>query len=1599
MKSLKIKAKGLIALITVIAMLAGIALPVAAMSQNDAANSGGEGLCYSLSYDDGIMSITVDSQRLYEVMKDKSITRDELGAFLPEAVVDALEGGAELSEEVISSILNSYITLDEVTAIIEDMPEEMINEFFDPELINKLIDVKALLEMLPLDRMMSNLGENSSALEELLATEGVMDVLLPKIEQAGLIEKVLEKIDLTPILNDTEIQAMLKSLIEDDIMLGKLLDVGTIKTAVNSYMMSEAVVNRLIDKGKGDLHKVFDYISTYDVSTPEGKEKHDKFIAFMESPEVIAILMEPKYIINEHVIADLIGAGMMTAKSVEQLLQTNNKHFSDFVDEEELFDSEFVNKMFTADILKPELIRAILEADKNDVVYPGEVYGEIKGLYEKAVKNGLVTADELLELGVVDTEAIKNVAATISPNTLFEKGIIIVNSEITVDEIKTDWGLTDQHIATAIYDLYGPINPEDMTQEQKEALLKKLVADHGITLEQIKMLEAVTVSFNNDALKWVLEQTGLKIEDCLKDGYIDRILAEDDLVSKITATIANNDYKDEWDAIKNAIKRSQKVESVITDSEAFIKLVEENLQDLLDYINTKDISDWLLTLKLDAKDFEGILGESVIVGGEIDHGKLLDAISHDSIVEVLDSILADSNAAKTFLGEFVAVYNPMLDEDLIFVLAGEGGRVALVNKYADIPELVSFIGASNLLGALEKIGYDLFANVDVGVILKYVDTVEIIEIAGGFESFIGMYETSDIQKLVNVIGMEKLKAFIKDNDLLAGIDKKALVNEILDYMKSNGTLKPALKEIFNVAYRFLMTKVQSIELNGTCVFSGARFDLNNILVSVLQAIPENLEDVLDNGLSFAAKVIMKDTAKEYEYGVEVVFAGEKDDLRGLLAGINDSFSFGLEVGEDGELDIDLDVVLPSAVSSIYDTLLTTEKLPEAVRNDLLKLPACELGEASELFGRIAKNGELYGVLTEKLDEIKAKAYAKIDALPSNEAVEKARAKVDELLAKISDKTQYDALVDKAASYLDKIASGRETASLLDSLYKGNGLFSGAVSVEEIDVIAIIEKVIDIPNKVEALFKNTVFTGKVSADVTLTGIYRVDFTARDGDTFTTLLSEDTSLDVLRAVTGYEGAFVTRDALTGDETVIEKMPAGDVEIFEKTPDKMYVSFEDEAGNILEANVEFPYNSPFKTIFDYAQDNLGRDGYTVNVKDTYVPDLENQTVTVVYTADIYLITWYEDETLQTPVGEPLEWSFDNIPDLETLTPPAFPARKGYVAVGWSPTLTEDSFKTAGDINVYVVWEKAEYTATFVGEGKTQTVKFTIDDILRGYITEPDVPYKYGHEGKWAAYTLDYCDITVNAEYTLKEYTATFMADGEVVGTTTFTVEDERLTEPPVPEKEGFFGRWEDYEITDSDITVNAIYTAEVPIDDGGVDGDGGDDDDDDEINPIFKWLGLLLVILIIAGGIFGHYKLAPKPEPEPEPEVAPESEPEPEPEPEAEEVVVVDEVSADEVDGLMTDSTAMSLIAFKATGAGAGPKAIVNLDAINNSFAAGETIDLAALKAKGLVPAKAKRVKILAHGKLDKALNVEADSFSVQAVKMITLTGGTVTQTVAE
>ena len=108
------------------------------------------------------------------------------------------------------------------------------------------------------------------------------------------------------------------------------------------------------------------------------------------------------------------------------------------------------------------------------------------------------------------------------------------------------------------------------------------------------------------------------------------------------------------------------------------------------------------------------------------------------------------------------------------------------------------------------------------------------------------------------------------------------------------------------------------------------------------------------------------------------------------------------------------------------------------------------------------------------------------------------------------------------------------------------------------------------------------------------------------------------------------------------------------------------------------------------------------------------------------------------------------------------------------------------------------------------------------------------------------------------------------------------------------------------------------------------------------------------------------------------------------------VTDEVAVNEAESLITDATAKQLIALaetKEARVAAGKRTYINLDTVSANYREGETVDLESLKAKGLIDRKAVSCKVLARGKLDKALTVEAADFSLPAVKMIVLTGGKV------
>lgn len=139
---------------------------------------------------------------------------------------------------------------------------------------------------------------------------------------------------------------------------------------------------------------------------------------------------------------------------------------------------------------------------------------------------------------------------------------------------------------------------------------------------------------------------------------------------------------------------------------------------------------------------------------------------------------------------------------------------------------------------------------------------------------------------------------------------------------------------------------------------------------------------------------------------------------------------------------------------------------------------------------------------------------------------------------------------------------------------------------------------------------------------------------------------------------------------------------------------------------------------------------------------------------------------------------------------------------------------------------------------------------------------------------------------------------------------------------------------------------------------------------------------------------------PAPEPEPKSAPEPEG-----PTEEEIVMVSElvretITIEEAHSAITDEVAVHFIKFEKSDSKEkkySKKSIINIDTLSDRFAAGQTVNLDSLKAKGLIPGGSDFVKVLARGHLDKKLTVEAQDFSADAVKMIILTGGKVIEKV--
>ena len=145
-----------------------------------------------------------------------------------------------------------------------------------------------------------------------------------------------------------------------------------------------------------------------------------------------------------------------------------------------------------------------------------------------------------------------------------------------------------------------------------------------------------------------------------------------------------------------------------------------------------------------------------------------------------------------------------------------------------------------------------------------------------------------------------------------------------------------------------------------------------------------------------------------------------------------------------------------------------------------------------------------------------------------------------------------------------------------------------------------------------------------------------------------------------------------------------------------------------------------------------------------------------------------------------------------------PGINPKEGYTAV-WEEYNVEEM---TSDLTVNPIYIPIEYTATFVNRTNDEvlgTTTFTVEDTTLKNI--PALPTLFGYTYAWENYQIEAHDMTVYCDKTPNVHTIKFFEDEEktiqVGETQEFTIETQSIVEPEVPHHDGFDGLWPEYDL----------------------------------------------------------------------------------------------------------------------------------------------------------------------------------------------------------
>ena len=222
-------------------------IPIVTFASNEEVSGTGGGSLTSTGFSDGVYTVTVDADRIYEMIDNGTLSRDALKGLIPQELSDALatDGGAY---EKVAALLRAYLNImteDDPEKIYEILPVDMTIEYLtqgSEPLIWKLIsreDFFGSIDLVTILTDMEEAGELSNLIDvngaaDIVLNSGMMDeatmrAILSDLEEndpaaySGLVDEVVKI-----ILNGDEFAEIRKKVIDrvlnDDESMEKLVD-------------------------------------------------------------------------------------------------------------------------------------------------------------------------------------------------------------------------------------------------------------------------------------------------------------------------------------------------------------------------------------------------------------------------------------------------------------------------------------------------------------------------------------------------------------------------------------------------------------------------------------------------------------------------------------------------------------------------------------------------------------------------------------------------------------------------------------------------------------------------------------------------------------------------------------------------------------------------------------------------------------------------------------------------------------------------------------------------------------------------------------------------------------------------------------------------------------------------------------------------------------------------------------------------------------------------------------------------------------------------------------------------------------------------------